>query len=154
MALFLCWLAVALGAACLLAATTPDNSFYDMGKGNAEKATACLMNYWLVDFITWWFQAQVVTSLDTDVADPGGLGRKGTPISSSWPVIATNFVVLLLALFVVGGVHACNHEVLAVAASKRKLGIHQLRQKSLGWLPNVDGDDADEDGSGQSDGSD
>jgi hypothetical protein len=155
MLLFLCWLALALAAACLLAATTPDNSFYDMGKGNVNKAGACLMNYWLVDFITWWMQAQIVTSLDTDVADLGRLGRNGVSISSSssWSVIGANFIVLLLALFVVGGVHACNHEVLEASAAKRKSGLLQLREKAMSYLRKQGIDDADDD-SEKSDGSD
>lgn len=156
MLLFLCWLALALVAACLLAATTPDNSFYEMGKGHVNKATACLMNYWLVDFITWWMQAQVVTSLDTDVADLGRLGRNGNPVypaSSSWPVIGANFLVLLSALFLVGGVHACNHEVLEASAAKRKLGLLHHREKAVRYLGKQDSDDADDD-SEKSDGSD
>jgi len=148
MLLFLCWLAITLGAACVLAVTTPDNSFDDMGKGNKKKAAACLMNYWLVDFITWWMQAQVVTSLDTDVADMSLLGRMGNQISSSWAIIGANFAVLLLALFVVGGVHACNHEALKVSAYKR------IRDQTMSHLRKQDREDADEDDSVDSDGSD
>lgn len=116
MFLFMCWLAVTLGFACVLAATTPDKNFYDMGKGNSKKGAACLMNYWLVDFITWWAQAQFVTSLDTDVSKLGNEGARLDP--TSWTIIGINFLVLLSALFVVGAVHACNEEALMHQAAK------------------------------------
>lgn len=108
-ALFCCWLLVCLAFGCALAATTPDRNFYNMGDGNVKKAAACLMNYWLVDFITWWAQAQVMTSLDSGVE---GLGKEGALTETSWPIIGINFGVVLLALFVCGGVHACNHDAL------------------------------------------
>lgn len=80
-----------------------------MGQGNVKKAAASLMNYWLVDFITWWAQAQIMTSLDKDAES---LGQEGALTTTSWPIIGVNLGVLLLALFVCGGVHACNHDAL------------------------------------------
>jgi hypothetical protein len=120
--LFMCWLAGALGFACVLAATTPDKSFYDMGNGNRGKAAVCLMNYWLVDFITWWAQAHFMIRLDTDLENLGNEGPGLDP--TSWTIIGIHFLVLLVALFLVGAVNACNDEALmheAARKAKRKV---------------------------------
>lgn len=107
--LFYVWLLVHLAFAWLLAAGTPDKNFYDMGKGRPERNALCLMNYWLVDFITWWAQAQVVTTLDVDLEE---LGKEGTRTQSSWLTIVVNLFYVLALLLFCGGLHACNHEAL------------------------------------------
>ncbi|CAK0851998.1 unnamed protein product [Prorocentrum cordatum] len=141
--LFCLWLLACLAFSCALAATTPDRSFYNMGQGNVKKAAACLMNYWLVDFTTWWAQAQIMTSLDTGAED---LGKEGALTVTSWPIIGVNFGVVLIALFVCGGVHACNHDALLHKAAFG--GGH--RQKIFGtiskynWLRVDDSDDSTE----------
>ncbi|CAK0848236.1 unnamed protein product [Prorocentrum cordatum] len=150
MFLFLCWLVVTLVFACALAVTTPDNNFYDMGTGNQKKAAACLMNYWLVDFITWWAQAQLVTSLDTDVATLGKEGARLDP--TSWTTIGINFLVLLAALFVVGAVHACNEEALMEQVDKKdKHKAKAISEDEDSKYASVSSDEEDSESSGAED---
>jgi len=112
--LFFVWLLVCLAFACLLAAGTHDNNFYTMGKWRPRKNALCLMNYWLVDFITWWSQAQLVASLDTSMAD---LGQEGTRTkASSWPTIGVSFLCVLGLLYFCGALHALNRDALLFKA--------------------------------------
>merc|ERR1719270_2910243 len=66
MAAFLTWLCLHLGFAFVLAAGAPDQDFYDMGKDNLTKATVCMMNFWVIDNMTWWAWAQILVTMDTD----------------------------------------------------------------------------------------
>merc|ERR1719277_2603458 len=142
--LFMLWLVACLMFAYMLGASTPDGNMYDMGKENTNKAAACMMNFWLVDFIAWWAMAQVITSLDTGVED---LPQEGDLRVSSWPVIGVNFLTIMLLLFLCGAIHACNHVALARKNDKDDGHKNKLIAGSSKKYREFEDDEAEEDSS-------
>ncbi|CAE8610031.1 unnamed protein product [Polarella glacialis] len=110
--LFIFVLLVLLCGALALAKSTPDNNFYDM-HGHESKAAACMMIFWLVDFMTWWAWGETMVIIDRGVENPPP--EEGELATISPITILLNCGIVLSLLLLIGGIHALN-----VAALHRK----------------------------------
>mmetsp|Transcript_1308 Transcript_1308/g.4080 ORF Transcript_1308/g.4080 Transcript_1308/m.4080 type:complete len:470 (+) Transcript_1308:76-1485(+) len=105
------WGLVLLGLvlAASLARTTPDQSFYDMGKGPEGGAHwlqgPAQLTCWYVDFTTWFGWSGLVLSFDLRLA--GGPSRQCLPGTLPW-VVALNFSMFGALLLVAGATNLLN----------------------------------------------